>query len=222
MILESEKEFMKVVMKTDESFKKGQQWNKKGLDINKEFRDEDFVDFDIYDELGGVIAQFTVCLNPTMIASEINRIQIFDKNVNRHQLIKEFINYIYTEQTDFKVLVLRVHIQESGFKNFDLQCAGFYTNTFFTWYHLNPNYEEVINMGTNDKEIKEMLQEKISKMCLNKEKYIEKIQKQLEISKIDLAELEREGNIQMATYKRQEMENYEAILNANESSGLSR
>ena len=44
---------MRIVMKLDENFKPGQQWNKKGLDINREFRDEDFVEFDIYDELGG-------------------------------------------------------------------------------------------------------------------------------------------------------------------------
>lgn len=215
---------MRIVMKLDENFKGNQQWNKKGLDINREFRDEDFVEFDIYDELGGgVIAQFTMCLNSTMIAGEINRIRIFDKNVNRHQLIKEFINYIYREQTDFKVLVLKVQIKESGFTDFDLQCAGFYSDTSHTiWRHLNPNYEEVINIGTNDEEMKEILQEKISKICQKKEKYIEKIQKQLEISKISLEEFEREGNIQMATYKRQEIEAYEAILNANESMGLSR
>lgn len=213
---------MRIVMKTDENFKENQQWDKKGLSINREFRDEDFVEFNIIDELGEVIAELTMFLNSTMIVGEISRITIFDKNVNRHQLIKEFLNYIYTEQTDFKVLVLKVQIQESGFEDFDLQCAGFYTNTFFTWYHLNPHYEEVINMGTNNEEIKEILKERISKMCLNKEKYIENIQKQLEISKLDLEELEREGNTQVATYKRQEIETYEAILNANDPKGLSR
>ncbi len=214
---------MRIVMKLDENFKDNQQWNKKGLSINREFREEDEVEFDIYDELERGIAKLSMFLNPTMIVGEISRITIFDKNVNRHQLIKEFINYIYREQTDFKVLVLRVQIQESGFKDFDLQCAGFYPNIdTFTWYHLNPHYEEVINMGTDDEEIKEILKERVSKICLKKEKYMSRILQQLEYTKEALEFFELEGNQQMATYRRQEIEAYEAILNANEPKGFSR
>lgn len=211
-------------MKLDDNFKDNQQWNEKGLSITREFRDEDFVDFDIYDELGGVIAQFETCLNPTMIVGEINRIKIFDKNVNRHQLIKEFINYIYTVQTNYKVLILKVAIQESGFNDFDLQYAGFCTDMSspFIWYHLNPNYEEVITVGTSDERIKEKLKATMNKMCLKKEKYIGQMQTRLENIKRDLEEYEIEGNTEMATYKRQEMEDYEAILNGNVPKGLGR
>lgn len=166
--------------------------------------------------------------NCTSAIGVIERLHVYDKDANKTELLKALLDYLYTlESPYFKILGLRCSIQESGLNDSNLQCAGFYTNSSFssfTFYHLHlhPHFEEALNLGTTDEEIKVKFRENYNRYCMNKEKYLNRISQELETAKEALEYFELKGDQKMAHYKRQDIETYEKILNANESKGLSR
>lgn len=213
----------KIEMIMSKHFNAKDQWPEDKLSINKEFLDEDEVIFKIYANGDNkLLAIVTTFFNPTMIVGEIVRINIYNKETTPLEVLKEVVSYIYMEQNIFRVLVLRISISESGFDDLDLQCSGFYTNNAFVWYHLNPNYQEIINNDANNEEIKTKLNIKMSGMCIKKDKYFAGIQNKLEYLKKDLEEMQLENDMRCADLVIRQIEIYEKILGVAKNNELAK
>lgn len=217
---------MEIVMQLGEDhLKKNVDWDKMKFTLMRNYVfEEEEVDITFYEEREKrKLANFGLCLRSSSVVGIIERLTIFDKTISQTLLLQHLLDYLYNlESPYFRILGLFCNIKDCGITDFSLQSVGFYTNDFFNFFHLHPDFLEVLNRETCKEEIKEKFRSQYVTYCKRKEKYISSILQQLECAKEALEFFELECDQQMAVLKRQDIEQYETILNANEIKGFSR
>lgn len=205
--------------------KKNINWTKKSFnmlfddDLEKE---EVYINF--YNVGGGEkIACFSLALSAYRAVGVLERLEMYDKTVSQTVLLQNLLDYLYHfESPYFKILGLFCNIKDCGIKDSALQSVGFYTNDYFVFNHLHPEFLEVLNAQPIDEEIKEKFKNKYMIYCEQREKYISKINMSLEQAKRNLEYYEIEKNQEMVATERQRIAEYETILAVTETKGFYR
>ncbi len=216
---------MKVVLEVDKGFPKREAWTSNGFELLKNI-DGYIIEFYLYDGMEKKVAVFTLYFEPFNAVACFECMTLYDKSFDQRFLLEFFLDYLYTfENPYFKLLGLRLPVIGSGMSEFPIQCVGFFPKAQDSqfYFHLNPNFEEALTLGTQNEEVKSLFQNNYEKYVTWQNKHINRIKEKLSLSKIYLAELETEGkNKIMIESKRQEVESYEAILESLENRGLYR
>lgn len=216
---------MKVIIKADEPLLESNEWASNGFNLEKDI-DEDAIEFVIYDDREQKIADFTVCLELFNAVASLEKMTLYDKTIDPLTLLEFFLDYMYnTESSYFKILGMHCYRAGSDISEFTLRCAGFFSKVEHgnVYFHLNPNFEEVLNSGIQNEGLKKSFIEKYTKYKNWQLKDRTRLQENLEKEKIYLQELNSEGkNEVLLQAKRQYIEMAETILDVLENKDLCR